>query len=149
VEKSEMPIAESTSCSLSLIVVLVTDGSVYTLTIPSTGGYAPDSDILAANDSVNGNWIYAYDSFNRLCASNQASQTPLRCTSTNNTGQKAFTYAYDRFGNRWNQTVTAGNGSAPSFGFNANNQLDTFCTRSTDVETELIFSMSGHITKRQ
>ena len=51
----------------------ITDPSVYTLTIPS--GYAPNNDILAANDSVNGNWNYAYDGFNRLCASNQGGQT--------------------------------------------------------------------------
>ena len=99
----------------------ITDGSVYTLTIPS--GYAPNGDILAANDSVNGNWNYAYDGFNRLCASNQGGQTSLLCTSTNNTGQKAFTYAYDRFGNRWNQTITAGSGPAPSYGFDANNHI--------------------------
>ncbi len=99
----------------------ITDPSVYTLTIPS--GYAPNNDILAANDTVNGNWNYAYDGFNRLCASNQGGQTSLLCTSTNNTGQKAFTYAYDRFGNRWNQTVTAGSGPAPSYGFDANNHI--------------------------
>lgn len=37
----------------------ITDGSIYTLTM--TGDYAPDSDVLAANDNVNGNWTYAYD----------------------------------------------------------------------------------------
>ena len=104
-----------------LRLTAITDGSVYTLTIPS--GYAPNNDILAANDSVNGNWNYAYDGFNRLCASNQGGQTPLLCTSTNNTGQKAFTYADDRFGNRWNQNVTTGSGPAPSYGFDANNHI--------------------------
>ena len=66
----------------------ISDGSLYTLTIPS-GGYAPNSDVLAANDNVNSNWTYAYDAFNRLI-------------SANATGQ-AYTYAYDRFGNRWQQ----------------------------------------------
>jgi len=32
--------------------------------------FAPNSNILTANDSVNGNWNYSYDQFNRLiCAS--------------------------------------------------------------------------------
>jgi hypothetical protein len=34
------------------------------VTIPSSGGYAPNGDILAANDSVNGNWTYGYDASN-------------------------------------------------------------------------------------
>jgi RHS repeat-associated protein len=83
----------------------ITDGSVYTLTIPTSGGYAPDSNLLVANDSVNGNWTYAYDAFNRL-------------SSANATGQ-AYTYAYDRFGNRWQQ-----NGPHSSYpGFDANNRM--------------------------
>src|SRR2546426_5010129 len=66
----------------------ITDGTLYTLTIPSNG-YAPNSDILQANDSVNGNWTYAYDAFNRLA-------------SASKTGS-SYTYDYDRFGNRWHQ----------------------------------------------
>jgi len=66
----------------------ITDGTLYTLTIPSNG-YAPNSDILQANDSVNRNWTYAYDAFNRLA-------------SASKTGS-SYTYDYDRFGNRWHQ----------------------------------------------
>lgn len=82
----------------------ISDGSLYTLTIPS-GGYAPNSDVLAANDSANSNWTYAYDAFNRLI-------------SANATGQ-AYTYIYDRFGNRWQQ-----NGPHPyQPSFDANNRI--------------------------
>jgi len=71
----------------------------------SIGMFAPNGDILAANDSANGNWIYAYDPFNRLL-------------SSNTTGQ-AYTYDYDRFGNRWHQ-----NGPHSSqLGFDANNHI--------------------------
>jgi RHS repeat-associated protein len=83
----------------------ITDGSLYAATIPTSGGYAPDSDILLANDSVNGNWTYGYDAFNRL-------------TSASATGQ-AYTYAYDRFGNRWQQNGP--HSSQP--GFDANNHM--------------------------
>jgi RHS repeat-associated protein len=88
----------------------ISDPSVYTLTIPS-GGYASNSDVLAANDSVNGNWTYAYDPFNRLIGSSK------------NSGANAYSYVYDRYGNRWQQNVTAGSGPAPSYGFDANNHL--------------------------
>jgi YD repeat-containing protein len=80
----------------------ITDGSVYALTIPTSGGYAGNGNVLTANDSVNGNWTYSYDAFNRL-------------VSASKTGQ-SYTYGYDRFGNRW--TV---NGSGP--GFDANNHI--------------------------
>jgi YD repeat-containing protein len=63
-----------------------TSGSIYNLSMSS---YAPDGDILAANDSVNGNWTYGHDDFNRL-------------TSAAKTGN-SYTYVYDRFSNRWQQ----------------------------------------------
>ena len=87
-----------------------TGGSVYSLSIAS---YAPDGDVLQANDNVNGNWVYTYDDFNRLATANK------------NTNQQAFSYAYDRFGNRWQQNVTAGTGPNPSYAFDANNRITT------------------------
>jgi RHS repeat-associated protein len=91
----------------------IADGSIYSVAIPSntpnqcpqgsTNGYAPNGDILLANDSVNGNWSYSYDAFNRL-------------SSATATGQP-YTYDYDRFGNRWHQ-----NGShSLSVSFSGNN----------------------------
>jgi RHS repeat-associated protein len=60
---------------------------------------------------VNGNWTYGHDAFNRLISSNQ------------NSGTTTYSYAYDRFGNRWNQTVTHGTGTPSSLGFDANNHI--------------------------
>ncbi len=40
--------------------------AVYSFSIPTAGGFAPNGNILAANDTVNRNWVYTYDSFNRL-----------------------------------------------------------------------------------
>jgi RHS repeat-associated protein len=54
-------------------------------------GYAPDGNVISANDNVNGNWTYAYDPFNRLVGSNQ------------NSGQSVYSYVYDITGNRWQQ----------------------------------------------
>lgn len=71
--------------------------------------YTPDGDVGSANDSVNGNWTYTYDDFNRLARS-------LR-----QTGHLSYTYAYDRYGNMWH-----GDGSL-SLGFSGgNNRIDGF-----------------------
>jgi RHS repeat-associated protein len=87
-----------------------TDGSLYSFSL----GLAPNSDVLTGNDSVNGNWTYSYDDFNRLGTSTQASGS-------------AFNYKYDQFGNRWQQNLTAGSGGPqPSYLFNANNQSTSF-----------------------
>lgn len=98
-------ISETRSYDARLRLTGITDGPVYSVIIPANGGYAPNSDILSANDSVNGNWTYAYDAFNRLA-------------SANATGQ-GYTYAYDRFGNRWQQNGP--HSSQP--GFDANNHI--------------------------
>jgi YD repeat-containing protein len=60
---------------------------------------------------VNGNWTYTYDAFDRLASSSQ------------NSGTNAFSYVYDRFGNRWQQNVTAGSGPISRLGFDANNHI--------------------------
>ena len=73
---------------------------VYSLGGPGSGNtvtYAPDSDITAANDSVNGNWTYTYDPLNRIAGANK-------------TGGTNFTFDIDRNGNRWNQNP-AGQGA--------------------------------------
>lgn len=111
------------------LVSVGTSGGTYNLSLT----YAGDGDILTANDSVNGNWNYGYDDFNRLCASNKGGQQSLTCTSTNNTGQQAFEYVYDRFGNRWQQNVTAGSGPASSLGFDANNHITSGSSVSYDA----------------
>lgn len=83
----------------------LSDGTAYSLALT----YAPNGDLLTGNDSVNGNWTYGYDDFNRL-------------KSASATGQ-AYTFDYDRFGNRWHQ-----NGPytvLESFSSN-NNRMDGF-----------------------
>lgn len=65
-----------------------TDDTLYSLALTS---YAPNGDVLASNDSVNGNWTYNYDEFNRVLGANQ------------NSGQSVYSYVYDINGNRWRQ----------------------------------------------
>ena len=93
-------IGETRTYDARLRLASIADGSNYSLTIPSSGGYAPNSDILAANDSVNANSVYAYDDFNRLTCSNLA--TNGTCASPTS-GTATYTYDYDRYSNRWHQ----------------------------------------------
>ncbi|MBZ5597358.1 MAG: hypothetical protein LAN83_03465 [Acidobacteriia bacterium] len=96
-----------------------TSGSIYSLSMAS---YGPNGDVLTANDSINGNWTYGYDDFNRL-------------TSSSKTGA-SYTYLYDRFGNRWQQngpytsvqTFDANNHNLPTDGitFDAAGNVKTY-----------------------
>jgi RHS repeat-associated protein len=90
--------------------------TIYSLTIP-TNGYAPNSDVLAANDSANGNWTYSYDPFNRLIGANETSPA------------QALSFTYDRFGNRWQQKPSglslSFTGNDPSSPKN-NNRIDGY-----------------------
>jgi RHS repeat-associated protein len=82
--------------------------------------FAPDGNILTSNDSVNGNWTYTYDPFNRLACSNLASNGT--CSSPTN-GTPSYTYDYDRYGNRWHQNGQ--NTMMLSFSGN-NNRMDGY-----------------------
>src|SRR5208283_2467979 len=53
--------------------------------------------------------------FNRLATASMPPSNPTL----------AYSYAYDRFGNRWNQTVTTGTGWPMSLTFNGSNQIAT------------------------
>jgi RHS repeat-associated protein len=114
--------------------------------------FAPNSDVLTANDSVNGNWTYAYDAFNRLACSNLA--TNGTCASPSN-GTPTYTYVYDRFGNRWQQngpnsmqlTFTGNSPGSPqnnnrvdgySYDAAGNMLADTLHTYAYDAENRLI-----------
>lgn len=77
--------------------------------------------MASVNDGVNGNWTYGYDDFNRLSARSCSSH----CPDGQNT--QGFSYAYDRFGNRWQQNVTSGSGGMSSLTFSGNNdQIDGY-----------------------
>lgn len=90
-----------------------TSAPLYTFSL----GFAPDGDVTSANDSVNGTWSYAYDDFNRLIGGTQ-------------TGQPSYTYAYDLYGNRWNDLFNGqcSAGTASCLTFDQNNHINGQCT---------------------
>jgi RHS repeat-associated protein len=79
-------------------------------------GHAPNGQITSANDSVNGNWGYTYDEFNRL---HTASQT------SNSTILSSLSWDYDRYGNRWHQNNTGGTGLTHQLTYGISNQATT------------------------
>jgi RHS repeat-associated protein len=68
--------------------------SVYSFSL----GFAPNSNVMTANDSINGNWTYSYDQLNRLSGA----------SSTSGQSCKGLSWTYDAWGNRTDQTVTNG-----------------------------------------
>ena len=83
----------------------------------STAGVGPF--IQGANDSVNGNWTYTYDNFQRLSGSSCSGNCPLAQSSV------GFNYLYDPMGNRWKQTLncTGCSGPQPQYSFGSWNHI--------------------------
>jgi RHS repeat-associated protein len=96
------------------------EGTIYNLSL----GYAPNSDIASANDTVNGNWTYGYDDFNRL---------------TSAKGSTNYTFAYDRYGNRWQENP------GPQYSFTGNNnRLDASSGVTYDTPGNMTNDGLGH-----
>ena len=85
--------------------------------------FAPDGNVTSSSDSVNSNWNYIYDAFNRL--STAVASDGRGCSEV-----------YDRFGNRWQQNNYNGSCPAPQYGFTgSNNRIDG---RSYDAAGNLL-----------
>jgi len=100
-------------------------GSLYSFNSGWTGSY-----LTSSSDSVEGqSKTYAYDSFGRLASMVAASGN--------------FSWAYDRWGNRWTQT---GNGPQPNLSFNtATNQISDTCS-SPPVAGHYCYDAAGNMT---
>jgi RHS repeat-associated protein len=112
-------------------VSVASSTTLYSLTNLTHSG---NGDVLTATDNINGTWSnYSYDDFNRLISSTCSAACPQGAPSV------AFSYTYDRYGNRWQQTLTEGEGSwpQPSYSFNANNQIS--------ASDGLVFDAAGNI----
>jgi RHS repeat-associated protein len=100
------------------------------------------AQLTGSSDSVLGQGsTYGYDEFNRL-----ASRTVNSGTVQN------FSWVYDRYGNRWQQNVTAGSGPQPQYSFYAaNNQMvgltyDAAGNVTSDGSHYYTYDAEGHIT---
>jgi RHS repeat-associated protein len=93
---------------------------IYSYSVPSSGGYAPNSNIINYSDQITGSWNMEYDNLNRL--QNAASSSGYYNGLT-------LQWQYDSFGNRLSQTPS-GTYSAPVPGaisatYNQNNRIAT------------------------
>ena len=79
-------------------------GSIYSLGL----SYYPDSNVQSGADSINGNWSYTYDDFNRL--NTAVSSAGQGCAET-----------YDLYGNRLQQNTYNGSCFAGQFTTSGNN----------------------------
>jgi len=123
----------------------------YTATLNSStiysfniGTFAPNGNVLAANDTANGNWGYGYDAFNRLTCSNLTTNGTCAAPTS---GTPTYSYTYDRFGNRWNQTGpqtfnAAFTGNDPGAPQN-NNRMDGY---SYDTAGNLLYDGTHNYT---
>jgi RHS repeat-associated protein len=80
----------TTTATTPIYSYSITDGS-------GNSGYAANSNIIAYNDSVNGQWSFAYDGLNRLSAG---------FTSAGVQANPYFCWSYDSFGNRTAQIAS-------------------------------------------
>ncbi len=97
------------------------EGTIYNLSL----GYAPNGDITSANDTVNGNWTYAYDDFNRLITSKLGSAT--------------LSEVYDRYGNRWQQNGSGSGSSSwdlPQYSFDLHNHITGYSYDAAGNQTQ-------------
>jgi len=96
------------------------------------------------DDSANGNWTYTYDDFDRLIGANQ------------NSGQAVYSYAYDRFTNRWQQngphtmllTFSGANNRMDGYSYDADGNVlnDGVHSYAYDAENRIISVDGGSTT---
>jgi RHS repeat-associated protein len=84
---------------------------LYGFSLASQGARVSSECDTALSQCMN----FGYDEFNRLASRTVTSGSPQN-----------FQYIYDRWGNRWQQNVTAGSGPSPQLNFNTStNQVQT------------------------
>ena len=96
-----------------------TYGLVYSYSVPY-GGYAPNGDLLAHSDSVMGDWLFDYDTLDRLTLAAPADNAPSPYPHT------IGCFGYDSFGNRTLASFASSDclsGQATTSTYNANNQV--------------------------
>ena len=103
------------TCIESVDQVIDSNSVVYSYSIPSSGGYAANGDLLSYTDSVMGQWSFSYDKLDRLM------------TGTPSSGPYQGQYGcwgYDSFGNRTINVVSAAACTTTATAtYNANNQI--------------------------
>jgi RHS repeat-associated protein len=118
---------------------------IYNYSVPSSGGYAPNSNIINYSDQITGSWNMQYDSLNRL--QNAASASGYYNGLT-------LQWQYDSFGNRLSQTPSGTYGPAVpgaiSATYDQNNRIATSSVpgmgpSSYDAAGNVIFDGNNYV----
>jgi RHS repeat-associated protein len=98
----------------------LTPATVYTYTVPTSGGYAPNGNLLSYTDTVMGTWTFSYDHLNRI-----SSAIPGAGAPSGYSGSK-LCMAYDSFGDRTQsnfQTTACSSSNPATANYSAANQV--------------------------
>nr|WP_242618417.1 RHS repeat-associated core domain-containing protein [Edaphobacter modestus] len=109
----------------------------------SNSGYAPNGNVVAYSDWVNGTWSdIGYDSANRLTVA----------TQTVSGFKQYLCWSYDSFGNRLAQTVSGSSCSnpVPTVSYNSNNQIqgllyDAAGNLTNDGRNQYLYDAEGRV----
>jgi RHS repeat-associated protein len=108
-------------------------GSLYTLSL----GYNTAGDVTSATDSINGTWTYAY------YGTMMHKLSWAGCSANCSNGWANFAFAFDQYGNRWQQ-VPSGNGGGPLYTFTSSNQISTSDGVSYNASGDMIADGNGN-----
>lgn len=114
--------------------------SIYTYSVPNSGGYDATGNLKQYSDSVMGAWSFNYDSISRLSSASPGSGAPSEYSGQN------LCMAYDSFGNRTqsNFESTACSGSDPATAsYNVANQV-TFTTVN-GASNGFVYDTAGNV----
>jgi RHS repeat-associated protein len=124
-----------------------TSQTIYSFSVPSSGGYDASGNLLSYTDTVMGSWTFTYDTLDRLV-------TGAAGSGSSYNGQH-LCWAYDAFGNRTMQTMQSGactSGMTPTESFDLNNQsasgLDSYDDAGdvvADPRNEYLYDAEGRI----
>jgi len=123
----------------------VTLGLLYGYAIPTTGGFAPNGNLMNVSDLVMGSWSYGYDNLNRVTGGSASSGTYMGVSIDGAT----LGWQYDSFGNRKVQSSNFAGFPTGSVQFTgANNQATgTGQADSPEVSTETLqYDAAGNLT---
>ena len=105
-------------------------------------GYAANGNLVASSDSVMGDWVYGYDTLNRLTGAVNALSTTAAAQYANATG----CWSYDGFGNRGQEAFSTVSSTPCASG--ANDNLGTPVSRAYTAlnrDTGFSYDAAGNV----
>ena len=119
----------------------LTQQQVYSYTVPMSGGYAPNGNLLSYTDTVMGTWNFSYDHLNRISSAIPGAGAPSGYSGEN------LCMAYDSFGDRTQsnfQTTACSTSNPATAKYSAANQVTW--TTVNSASNGFTYDASGNVT---